>query len=88
MSTQQTTPAAAGRTSAAPRLAVNYLPVRFTADSFPAGLIRYESAEQLARLRAELPGTHVVIRTGDQIACVPLTAEAPAVGGQVVLDVG
>jgi Piwi domain len=87
MSTEQTTPAAAGRKSAAPRLTVNYLPVQFTADSFPAGLIRYGSADQLARLRAELSGTHVVVRTGDQIACVPLTAEAPAVGGQVVLDV-
>ena len=87
MSTQQITPAIARRPSAASRLAVNYLPVRFTAGSFPAGLIRYESVDQLARLRAELAGTHVVVRTGDQIACVPLTAEAPAVGGQVVLDV-
>jgi len=87
MSTRQISSARTGRTTAAPRLAVNYIPVRFTAGSFPAGLIRYESADHMAGLRAELAGTHVVVRTGDQIACVPLTAEAPAVGGQVELDV-
>jgi hypothetical protein len=88
MSTRQIPPATAGRAAAGPRLAVNYLPMRFTADSFTAGMIRYESADQLARLRTELSGTHVAVRSGDQIACVPLGADAPAMGEQVTLDTG
>lgn len=72
--------------AAAPHLVYNYLPVQFTADSFRAGLVDYQSAEQLAQLRVELSETHVVARAGGQIACVPLTAEAPAVGRQEVLD--
>jgi len=72
--------------AAAPHLVYNYLPVRFTADSFPAGLVDYQSAEQLAQLRDELRQTHVVARVGGQIACVPLIAEAPAVGTREVLD--
>ena len=64
----------------------NYLPVQFTVGSFRAGLVDYQSTEQLAQLRDELSETHVVVRAGGQIACVPLTAEAPAVGRQEVLD--
>lgn len=72
--------------AAAPRVVFNYLPVQFTADSFPAGLVDYETGDQLAQLRNELSETHVVGRVGDQIACVPLAAEAPDVGKQEVLD--
>jgi hypothetical protein len=70
----------------APHLVYNYLPVQFTADSFPAGLVDYQTAEQLVQLRNELSESHVVVRIGDQIACVPLTEDAPAVGRQEVLD--
>jgi hypothetical protein len=72
--------------AAAPHLVYNYLPVQFTADSFRAGLVDYQSAEELAQLRDELSPTDVVVRAGDQIACVPLTAEVPAVGRQEMLD--
>ena len=73
--------------AAAPHLVYNYLPVQFTADSFGAGLVDYQSAEQLAQLRDELSETHVVVRAGDQIACVPLAAGAPAVGRVEVRDI-
>jgi hypothetical protein len=78
----------ASRGAGSARLAINYLPVQFTASSFPAGQVGYESADQLARLRNELAGTHSVARVGERIACVPFVAEAPEVGDQVTLDVG
>jgi hypothetical protein len=63
-------------------------PVTYTADKFPAGMIRYESREQFTGLKAELAATHVVIiRTGDQVACVPISADASAVGKATELDV-
>jgi hypothetical protein len=61
--------------------------VKFTADSFPAGLLAYESVDHLARLRTELSETHAVVRIGDEIACVPFAAEAPDVSRQATLDV-
>ena len=84
---QQPRPAAPRHSSGSPLLAVNFLPVTYTADKFAAGMIRYESAEQLAALRAELAETHVVTRTGDKVACVPISVDAPAVGEAAELDV-
>jgi hypothetical protein len=87
MSPWQPRQTAPGRSSGSPLLAVNFLPVTYMADKFPAGMIAFESAEQLTELREDLTGTHVVTRVGDQIACVPLSADAPAVGRQAELDV-
>ena len=87
MSTWQPRPAAPGPCSGSPLLAVNFLPVTYTAGKFPAGMIRYESREQFTGLKAELAATHVVIRTGDQVACVPISADASAVGKATELDV-
>ena len=81
---QQTAP---GRGSGSPLLAVNFLPVTYTADKFPADMIPFESPEQLGELRAKLDGTHVVTRAGGQIACVPLSADSPAAGRRTELDV-
>jgi hypothetical protein len=78
---------ASGRNSGSPLLAVNFLPVSYTAGKFPADMVAFESPEQLREARANLAGTHVVTRTGDQIACVPLSAESPAVGRPTELDV-
>ena len=81
---QQTAP---GRGSGSPLLAVNFLTVTYTAGKFPADMIPFESPEQLGELRAKLDGTHVVTRAGAQIACVPLSADAPAAGRRTELDV-
>ena len=78
----------ASRGAGSARLAVNYLPVKFTASSFLAGMVAFESASHLARLRDELAGTHSVTRIGEKIACVPFVAEAPEIGKQVTVDVG
>ncbi|MBF6276736.1 MULTISPECIES: hypothetical protein [Nocardia] len=67
------------RTSS-PQLAVNFVPVRFSADHFVGGLVQYESGDQLKSLRAELEGTHVVSKTRGGIACVPLVADADLCG--------
>jgi hypothetical protein len=76
----------ASRGAGSARLAVNYLPVRFTASSFPADMVSYESRDQLAQLRRELAETHSVTRVGEKIACVPFAAEAPEIGEQMMLD--
>ena len=81
---QQTAP---GSGSGSPLLAVNFLPVTYTAGKFPADMIPFESPEQLGELRAKLDGTHVVTRAGGQIACVPLSADSPAAGRRTELDV-
>ncbi|MGH3292863.1 MAG: hypothetical protein ACRDP7_13740, partial [Trebonia sp.] len=81
---QQTAP---GSGSGPPLLAVNFLPVTYTAGKFPADMIPFESREQLKEVRAELTGTHAVTRAGGRIACVPLSAEAPSVGKRTELDV-
>jgi Piwi domain len=87
MSTWQPRPTAPGPCSGPPLLAINFLPVTYTADKFPADMTRYESREQFTRLKAELAATHVVIRTGDQVACVPISPDASAVGKATELDI-
>ena len=87
MNSWQPRQTAPGRSSGSPLLAVNFLPVTYTADKFPADMIPFESPEQLRELRAKLAGTHAVTRAGDRIACVPLSADAPAVGRRTELDV-
>lgn len=77
----------ASRGARSARLAVNFLPVEFTASSFPAGIVGYESADQLTRLRTQLAKTHVVTRADGKIACVPFAEHAPGIGEQAVLDV-
>jgi len=57
-------------------LAFNFLPVVFSADRFDGGLVEFESPERLRDLQQKLVGTHVVTRTRDGIACIPLTAGA------------
>ena len=87
MNSWQPRQTAPGRSSGSPLLAVNFLPVTYTAGKFPADMIPFESPEQFRELRAKLAGTHVVTRAGDRIACVPLSAEAPSVGKRTELDV-
>ena len=87
MNSWQPRQTAPGRSSGSPLLAVNFLPVTYTAGKFPADMIPFESREQLRELRAELTGTHAVTRAGGRIACVPLSAEAPSVGRRAELDV-
>jgi hypothetical protein len=58
----------------------NFLPVALSASAFAGGLLAFESSEQLDALRAEHAATHVFHRSGDEVACVPLTAQAPSIG--------
>ena len=87
MNSWQPRQTAPGRSSGSPLLAVNFLPVTYTADKFPADMIPFESPEQFRELRAKLAGTHAVTRAGDRIVCVPISAEAPSVGKRTELDV-
>ncbi|MGH3657337.1 MAG: hypothetical protein ACRDUA_11810, partial [Micromonosporaceae bacterium] len=64
------------RRSGRPQLAFNFVPARFTAETFKGGLVDFESPDQLNALRAELEGTQVVSRTRGGIACIPLVADA------------
>jgi hypothetical protein len=87
MSSWQPRHATPGRSSGASLLAVNFLPVSYTADKFFADIVPFETSGQLRELRAKLAGTHVVTRAGDRIACVPFSNEAPSVGARAELDV-
>jgi hypothetical protein len=69
------------RRSSSPSLAFNFMPVSFSANRFDGGLVEYASdPEQFARLSAELAGSHVVAKTRDGIACVPLATDAELFG--------
>lgn len=72
---------------AAPKLVANFLPVRFTGETFRGGTLPFEP-ERLAELRTQLRGTHVVRRDSDKIVCVALTPEAPDVGAQEKFTIG
>lgn len=63
------------------RLALNYLPVRFEG-TFTAGVLPFESSEQLTGLRRRLAETHVVVKLPrtNTIGCVPFVAGAEAIG--------
>lgn len=71
-----------------PNLVVNFLPVRFREGAFDAGVLPFESDEQLADLRTKLTGTHAVRRENDGVVCVPLTQGAAEVGEQQRFIVG
>ncbi len=63
-------------------LVANFLPVRFRGSAFWAGVLPFSSGEQVASLREELKGTHVVRRDGDRVVCVPVVPDAPEMGVQ------
>lgn len=67
---------------------MNFLPVRFRGQAFTAGVLPFESAEQMTSLREELVGTHVVRRDGDRVVCVPLAANAAEIGEQHKFEIG
>jgi hypothetical protein len=69
-------------------LAVNFLPIKFLGGTFRAGVLVFESAAQLAELRAEHRDTHVIARDGNRLICVPLREDAPEVGAQEKFAVG
>jgi len=70
-----------------PLLTLNYLPVEFDQGRFDAGTFPYESSEQLTDLRAELSSSHVVVREGSRIVCVPVVEAAAVVGEQTTFEV-
>jgi len=71
---------------------LNYLPLRFTSDAFEGGIITFagnskrfsekdsELSIKLRELREDHRSTHFFYRSGNAIACIPLTANAPQVG--------
>jgi len=71
--------------AAASNLVANFLPVRFLRSEFRAGVSAYESRDQLARLRTELRGTHLVARDHARVVCVPLAADVAEIGNQETL---
>jgi len=66
----------------------NFLPVRFRGQAFHAGVVSFNSGEQLDALRVELQGTHVVARDGDRVVCAPLSAGAEEIGEQEKFVIG
>jgi hypothetical protein len=69
-------------------LVANFLPVRFRGSAFRAGVVSFSSSEQVASLREELKGTHVVRRDGDRVVCVPVVPDASEVGKQEKFVIG
>jgi Piwi domain len=73
---------------AEPMLVANFLPVRFRGSAFKAGVVPFSTSEQVASLRDELKGTHVVRRDGDRVVCVPVVPDASEVGKQEKFVIG
>ena len=71
-----------------PNLVANFLPVRFREGAFDAGILPFESDEQLADLRTELTETHAMRHENDDVVCVPLRQGAAEVGKQQRFIVG
>lgn len=78
---------------------LNYLPLRFTSDVFKGGTLLFEgSLKDLAKresalsvklreLRQHNRKTHVFHASGNTIACIPLTADAPLIGQEKHFDI-
>lgn len=63
-----------------PDFRLNFLRLTLSATSLTAGVLPFESVEQLRDLRDTHTATHVVHRQGDDLICVPLVANAPVLG--------
>lgn len=71
---------------------LNYLPLRFTSDVFNGGVLSVGGAPRglrskdspislkLCELRRDHGTTHFFYATGENISCIPLTADAPLIG--------
>jgi hypothetical protein len=80
-------------------LHLNYLPLRFTSDVFHGGVLSFTGnpkdlaardsalSVKLRELRSAHGNTHVFYASGNTIACIPLTSEAPAIGEPKQFDV-
>jgi Piwi domain len=66
----------------------NFLPVRYKPGIFSAGVLPFEGPEQLKELGESLTASHVVVRLGGSIVCVPTIADAPVVGVSKEYDAG
>ena len=69
--------ASAGR---GPSLITNFLPVRFDGEVTGAGVLQFESAEQLKGLREQLGTSHVVVLDRDEIISVPVAPDVGTIG--------
>ncbi|WP_034270603.1 argonaute/piwi family protein [Actinospica robiniae] len=65
---------------------LNYLPVRYKPGKFSAGVLPFDGPEQLKKLSQDLAASHVVVRLGPSIVCVPTTVDAPVVGAAKKFD--
>ena len=54
---------------------------------FSGGVLPYESTEQLAELRKVHVDTHVVVRRGHEVACVPLASDGVNIGNERTFEV-
>jgi hypothetical protein len=70
-----------------PDLRLNFLPVTLSTARFSGGVLPYESAEQLAELRKAYPDSHVVVRRGQEVVCVPLASGVASIGDERIFEV-
>src|SRR5260221_8147182 len=66
--------------STPPDFRLNFLQVILSADRFVAGVLPFESRDQIRTVRANYAATHVVQRDRNEIVCIPLRADAPLLG--------
>ena len=78
---------------------LNYLPLRFTSDVFKGGVLFFEGnlkdlatresalSVKLRELRHQHGKTHVFHASGNTIACIPLTPDAPLIGQEKQFDI-
>lgn len=63
-----------------PDFRLNFLQVILSTDRFSAGVLPFESRDQLRTVRAKYAASHVVQRDGSEVVCIPLSADAPLLG--------
>jgi len=67
-------------TSSAPDFRLNFLQVTLSTDQFSAGVLPFETRDQLRTLRENYATTHVIQRDSNEIVCIPLNVAAPLLG--------
>lgn len=63
-----------------PDFRLNFLQVTLSANHFEGSVLPFETPDQLHVLRTTYDGSHLFLRDGDQIFCVPLQEDASVLG--------
>lgn len=70
-----------------PDFRLNFLQVALSADQFSAGILPFETSDQLHVLRTDYSATHVIQRHENNIVCIPLASDVLVLGEPSIVHV-